>query len=218
MDATALNNLIRYKIPESASEEDITNIIESVRNDVVADICKRRPWSFLERKSTGVTLSSGDYQKALPQDFIRMIGVRIYGTSDNVVKPIPSWKPMEYEEAEPDLDDTDKPWRYWIYYDTDTAEYKIELRPKSDGNYTLLLRYQVSLNGSEVNRLPNGLVAFYGIMAVMAKPDEMKYYKTLYEAGIHEMWANDMPDLGDESVFKVDKAVEIYNRYMDSIS
>lgn len=215
MGATQLENLLYHKLGISPSETAETNIIKSVIGEVVQDITRRFPWSFLEMKNTSKTLNAGDYQKALPPDFLHLISACLI-SADNVTYRLHPKKPAEFDAMQTDLDDTNRPYLRWVYYD-DAGDPHIEVRPKSDVTYTLQVRYKKNLTSS-YTVIPNLLVIFYGVMAIMAPADQMGYYKRLYESGLLEMWASDRPDLEDEPVWKINRQTEEFNIYMDGLN
>jgi hypothetical protein len=216
MNKTALDRLVRHKLKVSSASDTEQDIIDSVRADVLKDVCLRHPWAFLKRTHETITLSAGDYQKALPQNFLRMLSVSLKD-ADNVVYPVHSTKLTDFEEDNPDLDDADtRPYMYRVYLDENDKPW-IELRPKANGSYTLLLRYIKALREDDINEIPNGMVLFFGIMAALAREADQPMYKGLYESGIAEMWHNDTLDFGDEPVFEIDPAIETYNIYCHSI-
>jgi hypothetical protein len=218
LDTTSLDKLVAWKASLDISDDDTADRIQSVRTEILLDISKRYPWSFLERKSESITLSSGDYHKELPPDFLRIIGVGIFSTTDNVVYPVHSERAGNWEEGNPDEDDTDQPYFYWLEWHSITGKPWIALRPKSDSSLTLRIRYQKKLLADQVPFIPNGLVPFFGMMSVLiSDADKMNLYKSLYEAGIEQMWISDMPDLNDAPDLKPDRAIEIFNEYMDSL-
>jgi len=216
LNTDRLDKLVAWKAAKSLDNTEDKDIIECVRAEILLDISKRYPWSFLERKSESISISAGDTEKNLPYDFVRIIGVALID-SDNVVYPVHSEKPATYEEEQPDEDDTDRPHLCWIEWDATTGKPKIVLKSKSDGSYTLRLRYQKKILEDQVSLIPDGLAAFYGMMMIVGAEDQMVTYKNMYEAAIGQMWASDMPDLNDMSDLKPDKALEIFNQYMGGL-
>jgi len=217
LNTDRLDKLVAWKAGLSLNNKIQKDVITSVRPEVLLDISKRYPWSFLERKSELITLSAGDTLKELPPDFLRIIGVALID-SDDVVYPVHSEKSSTWEEGQPDQTNTDRPYLYWLEWNTATGKPWIVLKPKSDGSYTLRVRYQKKLMKDQVALIPDGLVPFYGIMLILEKNvEQMTIYKNLYEGGINKMWASDMPDLNDAPDLKPDRAIENFNIYMDGL-
>lgn len=217
MNTDRLDKLVAWKASLSLTNKVQKDIITSVRPEVLLDISKRYPWSFLERKSEDITLSAGDTEKELPPDFVRIIGVALIDSS-SVVHKVHSAKSLTWEEGQPDQTHTDIPYRYWLEWNTTTGKPWIVLKPKSDGSYTLRVRYQKKLLADQVSLIPDGLVPFYGMMLILEKNvEQITLYKNLYEGGIVKMWASDMPDLNDAPDLKPDKAIEIFNIYMGGL-
>lgn len=217
MNTTNLDKIVAHKagLDVDGNVEDAA-IIAIARAETLADISQRYPYSFLERKSTSITLAAGDVEKALPEDFVRKLSLAIYA-SDNVVHPVYTEKPSTHDEAEPDEDETDRPFTNWIEWNSTTGKPWIRFGQKSDGVYTVRLRYQKKLAADQVAILPNGLAAIYGMMILLCKPDETAAYANLYEAAIAKMWASDMPDLNDAPDFKADRAIERFNQDMHNL-
>lgn len=217
MEKTKLQKLIYHKLVMSPNNESETAIVDSVIGEVMKDISKKYPWSFLAKKKTSLSLTSGDYQIDLPRGLSHVISIALLD-SDNLVYPVHSIKPTEFDRDNiPDLDDTDRPYMGWVYWD-DNGNPCYEFRPKSDGSYTVQLRYRKMLGFGDVEAVPNGLVVFWGVMAVMATHEEVASYHTLYERGIQQMWIDDVPDLSEESNQKIDPATETFNDFMGTIS
>lgn len=219
MDTNNLDQLVAWKVGMSLDNADQAKKIEVVRAAILEDISERYPWSFLERKTETISLSSGDREKTLPKDFQRLISVALID-SDNVVYPIHPAQPSEVEEENPDLDDTDRPYRRWLEWDSVTQRPQVVLDPKCDASYTLRLRYQKKLMPNQVLLVPNGLIAFWGMVVVLTKvekSDVIKKYSDLYEFGIQRMWASDMPDLNYAGDQKVALSIERFNQDMDGI-
>lgn len=217
MNTDRLDKLVAWKAGLSLTTKRNKDIITSVRPEVLLDISKRYPWSFLERKSELITLSADDTIKELPPDFLRIIGVALID-SDDVVHPVYSAKPLTWEEEHPDQTHTDSPYRYWLEWNTTTGRPWIVLKPKSDGSYTLRIRYQKKILADQVSLIPDGLVPFYGMMLILEKNvEQITIYKNLYEGGIKKMWASDMPDLNDTPDLKPGRAIENFNIYMDGL-
>jgi len=217
MEKTKLQKLIYYKLNISPNQESETDIVASVIGEIMKDVSKRYPWSFLAKKSTSLSLTSGDYQIDLPRDLSHLISVALLD-SDNIVYPVHSTKPTEFDrDGTPDLDDTDRPYKCWIYWDDDRNPC-LEFRPKSDGSYTIQLRYRQTLGFDDVEAIPNGLIIFWGVMAVLATHEELGSYHTLYERGIQEMWIDDVPDLGEETNQQVDEATKTFNEFMGNLT
>lgn len=215
MNKAGLQNLIYHKAKISPSATTETDIVDTVIAEVLLVFCKERPWTFLKKKSTSITLSAGDYQKELPDDFLHLVSVEVVD-SDNVVYPSYSTKPKSFGEDNPDLDDTGRPKKHWHYRDSNRKSH-LEMRPKSDGSYTLHIWYLEKLNVDDINVIPNALVLFWGCMAVLGSPDEMRMYKNLYNEGIFEMWASDNPDLENQPEQEMDPQTETFNEYMATI-
>lgn len=217
MNTDRLDKLVAWKTGLSLTNKTQKNIVTSVRPEVLLDISKRYPWSFLERKSEDITLSANDTEKELPFDFLRIIGVALKD-SNNVITPVHSTKSLTWEAETPDEDDTDTPYRYWLEWNATTGRPLIVLKPKSDSVYTLRVRYQKKILADQVSLIPDGLVPFYGIMSILEKNvEQITIYKDLYESGINKMWTSDMPDLNDAPDLKPDRSIEIFNIYMDVI-
>jgi len=217
MEKTKLQKLIYYKLNISPNQESETDIVASVIGEIMKEISKRYPWSFLAKKNTGLTLTSGQYQKDLPRDLAHVISVALID-SDNLVYPVHTIKPTEFDrDGIPDLDDTDRPYKGWVYWDDDRNPC-YEFRPKSDGSYTVQLRYRQTLGFDDVEAIPNGLVIFRGVMAELAPPDQMNAYEGRYERGIQQMWIDDVPDLGEETNQQVDEATKTFNEFMGNLT
>ena len=217
MNTDRLDKLVAWKAGLSLTTKRDKDIITSVRPEVLLDISKRYPWSFLERKSESISLSAGDTLKKLPPDFLRVIGVALIDSGD-VVYPVHSQKSATWEEGRPDQTHTDRPYLYWIEWNVTTRKPGIVLKPKSDGSYTLRIRYQKKILADQVSLIPDGLVPFYGMMLILEKSvEQITIYKNLYETGIEKMWASDMPDLNDTPDLKPDRAIENFNIYMDGL-
>jgi len=216
MTLDQLKNLIYHKAKISSAETSEVNIVTSVIAEVINDVCKRYFWSFLEEKDdSSITLSAGEYQKELPSDFLHLKGV-VLKDADNITYPVFSEKELEVYRGKPDLDDTGRPYLRWVYWDS-ANKYYLQFHPKSDGSYTVLLRYLQKLNEDEIGRIPNGLVIFFGCMRVLASPDEMAKYDTMYENGILRMWDSDDSDLEAEPELGLDEAIKQFNQYMAGI-
>lgn len=217
MNTDRLDKLVAWKAGLSLTNKVQKDIITSVRPEVLLDISKRYPWSFLERKSESISLSADDTEKKLPPDFLRIIGVALID-SDDVVYPVHSQKSSTWEEGQPDQTHTDRPYLYWLEWHTTTGRPQIVLKPKSDGSYTLRIRFQKKLLADQVSLIPDGLVPFYGMMLILEKNvEQITIYKNLYEGGISKMWKSDMPDLNDAPDLKPDRAIENFNQYMGEL-
>lgn len=211
MNTNALDKIVAHKASLALTNKKNKDIIAIARGVIVPDIGGRYPWSFLERKSTSITLVAGDVEKVLPSDFLRKISLVIYA-SDNIILPVHTEKPSSHDEEGPDEDSTDRPFTNWIEWNSTTGKPWIRFGQKSDGAYTLRLRYQKKLSAKQVALLPNGLSAIHGMMMLLCKPDQLVTYKNLYEAAIAEMWASDMPDLNDAPDLKPARAIERFNQ------
>lgn len=216
MGLNELKNLIYHKAKISPVKTAETNIADSVIAEVIDDFCKRFPWTFLSViDDDSISLSAGDYQKALPRDFLHLKGVRLKD-SDNVIHKVFSEEEFGAYEHSSDLDDTGQPYLRWVYYDNERKPY-LQFHPKSDVAYTVLLRYLQKLNPDDVGRIPSGLVIFFGCMQVLAPPAEMGKYETLYENGILRAWASDRPDTEEDLDWGTDPMTEAYNAFTAGI-
>jgi len=212
MGINELKALIYHRAGISPNKTTETNIVASVITEVILDFCKRFPWSFLEEQNDdGITLSVGDYQKALPSDFLHLVRVRLKD-SDNIIHKVFSEEEFKAYERSTDLDDTSRPYLRWVYYDSSRDPY-LQFHPKSDGSYTVLLRYLQKLGADDIARIPNGLVIFFGCMEILAAPEEMAIYGKRYEDKIIQMWMSDNIDLEAETERELDPAILNYNRF-----
>ena len=214
MNTTNLDKIVAHKAGLSPDNETDAEIIAIARAETLADISRRWPWSFLERKDTDTTLAADDTETDLPDDFVRLICKPALYASDNQVYQIHPEQPGTHDEGNPDEDDTVQPYTYWLEWDSTSGDPKIVFGQKVDGAYTLRLRYQKTLSADQVAVLPHGLPAGYGMMVLLCNPDETATYKNLYEAAIAEMWASDIPDLNDMPDLKADRAIERFNQDM----
>lgn len=217
MTNETIEKIARHKLQVSSASTLDVDIIEETRKAVVDDICGRHPWTFLRRGTQSDTLAADDSSKDLPGNFLSMREVVVYA-SDNVIFPVHSRREIQYDEANPDTDDTGRPYLYWVEMDTSTGKPVVQFRPKSDGVYTLRSRFYQKLEENETDLIPNGLVVVHGIVATLNTGTQQVQDKQLYEAGISEMWSNDALDLNDEPVFQDDPVTTSFNRYIDSIS
>lgn len=215
MNLASLKNLIYHKANVSPDDDDQVAIVATVIAEVLDDVSRRFPWSFLKKQSTSITFSAGDYQKELPADFLQLIHFELKD-SGNKLHPVHSVNQRIFGEELPNLGATGGPYRFWYYYDGSRKPY-IECRPKLDGDYTANIWYKEKLSTSSMSVIPNGLVVAYGCLAMLAPTDEMDAYDGRFERGILKMWANDMPDLSAEIRMGVDQRIEAYNRFTAGI-
>lgn len=212
MGLNELKNLIYYKAKISPVKTTEVNIVDSVIAGVIDDFCRRFPWTFLGVvDDDSISLSAGDYQKALPRDFLHLRAVRLKD-SDNVIYKVFSEEEFKAYERSSDLDDTGRPYLRWVYQDSERKFY-LQFHPKSNAAFTVLLRYLQKLKPDEVGRIPNGLVIFFGCMQILAPPKEMGTYRTLYENGILQEWVSDRPDREEELQWGLDPVTKAYNEF-----
>lgn len=217
MTKEIIEKIARHKLQVSSASTVDVDIIEETRKAVVDDICGRHPWTFLRRGTQSDTLAADDSSKNLPGNFLFMREVVVYA-SDNVIYKVRSRREAQYDEDNPDTDDTDRPYVYWVEMHEDTGKPVIQFRPKSNGVWTLRSKFYQKLEENETDLIPNGLVVVHGIVATLNTGTQQVQDKQLYEAGISEMWSNDALDLNDEPVFEDDPVTTSFNRYIDSIS
>lgn len=218
MGLDELKALIYHKAGISSSETAEVNMVASVITEVILDFSKRFPWSFLEEQDDStISLSAGDYQKALPADFLHLVSVTLKDT-DNITYPVFSKQELAVYKGSPDLDDTSRPYLRWPYRDSSNNPY-LQFHPKSDGSYTVLLRYLQKLASAGIARIPNGLVICSGCMATLASTkEERKGYKDDFEDGIVRMWMSDNIDLEAEPEQELDRAILNYNKFTAGLS
>lgn len=217
MNNPTIEKIVRRKLQVSSAAPLETDIIEAVRIAVVDKICRRYPWPFLRRGTQTDTLAADNSSKNLSGNFLSMREVVIYA-SDNVIHKVRSRRETQYDEGNPDTDDTDRPYLYWVEMHEDTGKPVVQFRPKSDGVYTLRSKFYQKLAENETDLIPNGMVVVRGIVAELLEGDDGGKADDRFENSLVRMWSNNTLDLNDEPVFEDDPVTTNFNRYIDSIS
>jgi len=214
LSAKAIEDIALYKLGRSRVDATDLTAVQNALSAVADDVARRYPWSFLERIVTTTTITAGDYQISLPEDFLHLRAVRLID-SDNVVSIIYPQDETEEDYNLPDLDDTGTPNKRWLYVDSG-GNYKLELRPISDDSFTVKIYYLKDVSDSYLC-IPNPMVLIFGVMELLGKEETMITYKNLYEAGIKEMWEGDRIDRGDEPFMHTSEETQDFNIYQGNL-